>query len=150
MWSFVFLYKFNTLIAYLVCWKVRGKCAIRNLVVYKSKFKSQASSPPLLVLSIVYVRHQVFQVHIVVPVNHIFAHIVLLLVVVAKTLVPALFHVEFMNTVVAADDLLQLISLLKAETVKPNQGPEHRRAAIVLRYQLNQFVKYALQISVGL
>lgn len=70
--------------------------------------------------------------------------------VVAKTLVPALFHVEFMSTVVAADDLLQLISLLKAETVKPNQGSEHRRAAIVLCDQLNQFVKYALQISVGL
>ena len=46
--------------------------------------------------------------------------IVLLLVVVAQTLVPALFYVEFVNTVVAADDLLQLISLLKAETVKPN------------------------------
>jgi hypothetical protein len=31
----------------------------------------------------------------------------------AQTLVPALLNVEFVNTVVAADDLLQLISLPK-------------------------------------
>lgn len=75
--------------------------------------------PPLFVLSILNVRHQVLEVHVEVPINHIFAHIVLPPVVVSQTLVPALLNVEFVNSVVAADDLLQIISLPKAETVKP-------------------------------
>jgi len=105
---------------------------------------------PLLVLSIVNVGHQVYEVHVIVPVDHVLPHIVLFLVVIAQTLVPALLNIEFVHRVVAADDLFQLISLLKAETVKPNQRFEHRRAAIILSNQLDQLVQDALQISVAL
>jgi len=75
---------------------------------------------PLLVLSIVNMGHQVFEVHVKVPIYHILAHIVLFLVVVAQSLVPALLNIKLVHSVVAAYDLFQLISLLKAETIKSN------------------------------
>ena len=70
--------KFRNMIVgtYLVGGEIRTECAVGNFVISETPFKSETAMSPLFVLPLVDVRHQVFGVHVEVPVDHIKASII--------------------------------------------------------------------------
>ena len=91
---YFFFYGQNSLVArchtYLVGRKVGAESAVGHFIVGQAPFEGETAMSPLFVLALVDVRHHVLGVHVVVPVDHVEAGIVSLLVVGAQSLVPVL------------------------------------------------------------
>ena len=125
-------------------------CPVRNIVGGETRLKSKSSLAPCRILFVVDERGHFLYVECEVPINHVSAHIIALLVVCAQPRIPITLDVVAVVRVVAADDRLKRISLLEFHVIEVDDFLQDALAAVILSHKLDQLIDDPLEVRIGL
>ena len=89
-------------------------------------------------------------VELVVPVDHVLANIVPLLVVTSHALIPIRLDIVMVARVIRADHLLKTVPLLESHMIEVHNLLQDAVTAIILGNELNQLIDDPLEVSVSL
>ena len=111
---------------------------------------SKTIHAPSIVLLAIDMWATLFDVELVVPVNHVLSNVKSIFIVSSQSGISILFNIILMRRIVAANHFFKRISLLKLQMLKANQIFEHRLASLVLGDKLNELVYDTLEVSICL